>query len=170
MKRTDLWWLLAWPFYQLVSTARHEVSHAVVAALQGATVTEIRVLPSFRHEGFYWGYVTWSGGHTDWLVAAAPYLCDLALFVVFLPLCLLATRAPRWLWINAWIIGLLSPLIDTAFNYSKLLRGGMGDVGELAGRFPPARIHILFLAVIVFYLVGIWFAWRTYNRAGETRA
>jgi hypothetical protein len=168
MKKTDLWWLLAWPFYQLVGTARHELCHAAIAAFQGARITEIRVLPSFRHEGFLWGYVTWTGGHTDWLVTAAPYLCDLALFLIFLPLCLLATRAPRWLWINALIIGLLSPLIDTAANYSKLFRRTTGDVNELAAQFPPAAIHLLFLAVLLFYLIGVWFAWRAYNRNART--
>ena len=57
MKKTDLWWLLAWPVYQLVGTARHELSHAVVAVWHGARITQIEVLPSFQPEGFRWGYV-----------------------------------------------------------------------------------------------------------------
>jgi hypothetical protein len=164
MKRTDLWWLLAWPVYQVVGTARHEISHAVVAVWQGATITRVEVLPSFHKEGLLWGYVAWTGGHTDAWVAAAPYLCDLAMFLVFLPLCMLAARAPRWLWINCFIVGLLSPLIDTAANYSKLFRRNAGDVHELVTQFSPAAIHAVFLAAMVFYLVGIWFAWRAYNR------
>ncbi len=164
LRKTDLWWLLAWPVYQLVGTARHELSHAVVAAWQGARITQIEVLPSFQQEGFLWGYVAWTGGHTNALVTAAPYLCDLAVFLVFLPLCLLAAQAPRWLWINCFIIGLLSPLVDTAANYSKLFRRSTGDVNELAAEFSPVMIHAIFLAALLFYLIGIRYAWRAYNR------
>ncbi len=164
MKRSDCWWLLAWPAYQLIGTARHELSHAAVAAWQGARITRIEILPSFQPEGFLWGYVNWRGGHVNALATAAPYFCDLALFVVFLPLCMLAVRAPRWLWINAFVIGLLSPLLDTAANYSKLFRRETGDVNELVARFSPAAIHAVFLAVMVFYLIGICVAWRAYNR------
>jgi hypothetical protein len=163
MKKSDLWWLLAWPVYQLIGTARHELSHAAVAAWQGARITQIQIFPSFRPQGFFWGYVTWTGGQTNALVTAAPYLCDLAVFLAFLPLCTLATRAPRWLWINAFIIGIVSPLIDTAFNYSKLFRCGAGDVNEFASRFPPVAIHWLFVATLVLYLTGSCFAWRAYN-------
>jgi hypothetical protein len=164
MKKSDLWWLLGWPVYQVIGTARHEVSHAVVAAWQGARITEIVVLPSFQQEGLLWGYVNSTGGHTDALVTAAPYFCDLAVFLVFLPLCTLAVRAPRWLWINAFIIGLLSPLGDTAANYSKLFRRDVGDVNALVAEFSPVAMHAVFLAVMLFYLVGIWFAWRAYHR------
>ena len=163
MRRTDLGWLLAWPVYQLVGTARHELSHAAVAAWQGARITQIEILPSFQPEGLLWGYVNWTGGHTNALVAAAPYLCDLAVFLVFLPLCLLAVRTPRWLWINCFIIGLLSPLIDTAANYSKLFRRNTGDVNELAAQFSPLMIHAIFLAVLLFYLIGISYVWRRHN-------
>ena len=164
MRRTDLWWLLALPVYQLIGTARHELCHAVVAACQGARITQIEILPSLRPEGFFWGYTAWTGGHVTALATAAPYLCDLALFLIFLPLCTFAVRAPRWLWINGFIIGLLSPLIDTAANYSKLFRGSTGDVNELAAQFSPVAIHAVFLAVLLFYFLGIWFAWRAHNR------
>jgi hypothetical protein len=164
MRKTDLWWLLGWPVYQVIGTARHELSHAVVAALQGARITKIEILPSFQPKGLLWGYVTWTGGQTDALVGAAPYLCDLVVFLLFLPLCVGAVRAPRWLWINGFIIGLLSPLVDTAANYSKLFWRSSGDVNELAARFSPLAIHAMFLAVMALYAAGIWFAWRAYHR------
>lgn len=164
MKKTDLWWLLGWPIYQLLGTARHELSHAAVAAWQGATITKIEILPSFRPGGFFWGYVEWTGGQTDALVVAAPYLCDVAVFLLFLPLCVLAVRMPRWLWINCFIVGLLSPLVDTAANYSKLFRGSSGDVGELAAHFSPLAMHAIYPAVMILYTLGIWFAWRAYHR------
>jgi len=155
MKKTDLCWLLGWPFYQLVGTARHELSHAVVAVLQGAQLTQLQILPSFDREGFLWGYVTWIGGHTNTLVTAAPYLCDFALFLIFLPLCMAALRAPRWLWINALIIGVLSPFVDTAANYSKFLLRDSGDVHELASHFSSLAVHLVFPAVLLFYLIGM---------------
>lgn len=170
MRKTDLWWLLALPIYQLIGTARHEVSHAIVAAAQGAHITRIVVLPSFQPEGFLWGYASWTGGHVTELATAAPYICDLAVFLLFLPLCALAVHSPRWLWINCFIIGLLSPLIDTAANYSKLFRRNIGDVNELVAQFPPAAIHAVFPAAILFYSVGIWFTWRAYHRNQEPPA
>jgi hypothetical protein len=164
MKKTDLWWLLGWPIYQLLGTARHELSHAVVAALQGARITKIEIFPSFQPDGFLWGYVAWTGGHTNALAISAPYLCDIAVFLLFLPLCMFVTRMPRWLWINCFILGLLSPFIDTAANYSKLFRRSSGDVNELVSQYSPFAMHSLFLTVMIFFLAGIRFAWRAYNR------
>ena len=140
MKKADLCWLLAWPIYQLVGTARHELSHAIVAALQRARITKIEILPSFQPHGFLWGYVEWTGGHTDALVTAAPYLCDFAMFLVFLPALHACRPGPCWLWINCFIVGLLSPLIDTAANYTKLFRRGSGGrESNLRRSSHPAR-------------------------------
>jgi hypothetical protein len=164
MKKTDLFWLLGWPVYQILGTARHELSHAAVAVWQGATIKHIEIFPSFRPEGFFWGYVSWTGGQTNWLVSAAPYWCDLAVFLAFLPLCAMAVRLPRWLWINLFIVGMISPLVDIAANYTKLFRHNTGDLGELAARSSPFAVHAVALAVIAFYLWGIWFVWRTYHR------
>jgi hypothetical protein len=76
----------------------------------------------------------------------------------------LPVRAPRWLWINGFIIGMLSPLIDTAANYSKLFRRNTGDVNELAAQFPPAAIHAVFLVIMLAYLLGICCVWRARGR------
>jgi hypothetical protein len=140
------------------------LSHAVVAALQGARITKIEIFPSFQPDGFLWGYVAWTGGHTNALAISAPYLCDIAVFLLFLPLCMFVTRMPRWLWINCFILGLLSPFIDTAANYSKLFRRSSGDVNELVSQYSPFAMHSLFLTVMIFFLAGIRFAWRAYNR------
>jgi hypothetical protein len=164
LKKSDLWWLLGWPVYQLLGTARHELSHAAVTVCQGARIEQIAIVPSFQPDGFLWGYVSWTGGQVTWLVAAAPYLVDLALYLAVLLVCLTAVRLRRWLWLNLFILGLLSPFVDTAANYSKLLRRPSGDVNELASQFSPVLIHSLFLAVMIFYLLGMWHALRVYHR------
>jgi hypothetical protein len=164
LKKTDLWWLLGWPVYQLLGTARHELSHAAVAVCQGARIEQIAIVPSFQSDGFLWGYVSWTGGRVTWLVAAAPYLVDFAFYLAVLFVCLTAFRLRRWLWLNLFILGLLSPFVDTAANYSKLFRRPAGDVNELASQFPPVLIHSLFLGVMLFYLLGMWHALRVYHR------
>jgi hypothetical protein len=65
---------------------------------------------------------------------------------------------------------MLSPLIDTAANYWKFLRRGLGDVNELAAQYPPLMIHAIFLGVLIFYLVAIGFAWNACNRKLRTNA
>lgn len=95
LKNTDLLWLLGWPVYQFFGTVRHELSHAAVAVWQGAHITKIEFFPSFQTEGFLWGYVNWTGGHVNSLVAVTPYLGDFFVFLLFLPICLYATRPRR---------------------------------------------------------------------------
>jgi hypothetical protein len=43
-QRSDLFWLLAYPLYQVIGTTRHEASHAV-AMEEGATIAQFVVLP-----------------------------------------------------------------------------------------------------------------------------
>jgi len=58
----------------LWTTARHEASHALVAWLEGAEISELRLLPGMHPElGFYFGYVMHSG-ETTWLTTAAPFV------------------------------------------------------------------------------------------------
>ena len=164
LKKTDLWWLLGWPIYQLLGTARHELSHALVAALQAQGLRESRFSARFSRKVSYGDTSHGPAGTRMRLVIAAPYLGDIAVFLLFLPLCMFATRIPRWLWINCFILGLLSPFIDTAANYSKLFRRSAGDVNELVSQFSPFLVHSLFLGVMIFYLVGMRRVWRVYHR------
>lgn len=153
MKKTDLWWLCGYPVYQVIGTIRHEMSHALGAVLQGATLTEISVLPSLHPQwGFFWGYVRWVGGHADWLTAAAPYFCDLIVAAACVPLCLRLRRLPRWLWLNLFILGLLSPFFNLAYNYLKVLLLHRGDVAHILAELPDVPVHLAFVAALL--LVG----------------
>jgi len=151
--RKDLLWLLAYPLYQLIGSLRHEASHALVAVLQGARIEEFVFWPSFTGSAFRWGYVSWSGS-TDWVATTAPYLCDLATFAFFFALC---TRWPwslHWLWVNLVAVGLVSPLVNSAFNYIVGLRG-RGDVAALFQDLPSPAVQTYFAATLLLYTVGL---------------
>ncbi len=170
MKRTDALWLLALPIYQVIGTARHELSHAAVGILQGTEVVEIEILPSIDpSEGLLWGYVQLSGGQVDWLMSAAPYLCDMLVFAIFLPLCICARSMPHWLYVNCFILGIVSPLVNTGYNYLKVFTGQYGDVDYLMFLFPDAAVHAAFLLSIAVFGTGAWMTARAHSRVDRTQ-
>jgi hypothetical protein len=154
LRKRDLLWLLAYPLYQVIGTLRHELSHALVAWLEGATITEFKFIPT---QG-YWGYVRWSGP-TDWLTLAAPYFVDLLTFVIFFWLCTSIKFHRHWLWLNAVIIGMLSPLVNTAYNYSGFIRG-TNDIGRLLQVLPPFAVHAYMVLTILLYCIGLWWVFK----------
>ena len=154
LHRKDLLWLLAYPLYQLIGSLRHEASHALVAVLQGARIQEFVSLPTRSGPTFRWGYVSWSGS-TSWVATAAPYLCDLAAFALFLLICARWRLRRHWVWVNLLAIGLVSPLVNSAYNYLNGLRG-CGDVGRLLGTLPWQVVHIYFAATLALYVAGLF--------------
>lgn len=153
MKKSDLLWVLAYPLYQLIGTVRHEAGHAVVAWLEGYPITKFVFWPT---EG-RWGYVVWDGP-----VAAislfGPYVLDLLTFLVALIVVTQGRFRRHWLWINVVILGMLSPFINSLYNYQGGLRGGSNDVGRLLGRWPPTFVHGYFLVTLALYLGGVVWA------------
>ncbi len=151
MRRKDFWWILAYPLYQLIGTLRHELSHAVVALMQGARIIEFVFWPT---QG-YWGYVNWEGSVTT-AVTAAPYICDLLTFVVFFLGCMtIRFGKRRWIWLNGVVVGIISPLVNSAYNY----RGGLygpNDVGKLLLAMRPVVVHSYFWLTMGLYLVGVF--------------
>ena len=117
---------------------------------QGARLVEFSVLPSQRG----WGYVRLDGGHVGWLMSAAPYVCDLLTFVIGY---IWSFRIPphrRWLFVNVFVIAVLSPLIDSVTNYLGVFYPG-GDVGYLARVLGAATVHGFFIAVFFLYAIAI---------------
>jgi len=153
MRRTDLVWLLAYPLYQLIGTFRHEASHAIAAILQGAVIEEFVFWPTWTDSRFRWGFARWSGT-TDWVVIAAPYLCDLATFIIFFVICTRVRFRRHWVWVNLVAIGLISPLVNSAYNYVNGIRGG-GDVARLFSALPNAVAHTHFVATLLVYCIGL---------------
>jgi len=156
--RRDLLWILAYPLYQLIGTFRHEGSHALAAVLQGATLERFVFWPTWSGSSFRWGYVSWSGA-TNWVAIAAPYLCDLATFVVFYLVCTRLCFKRHWVWVNLVAIGLISPLVNSAYNYVNGQRG-CGDVGRLPGPLPGPVVHAYFAVTLALYVAGLFLTLR----------
>lgn len=153
LARKDLVWLLATPLYILIGTLRHELSHAIVALLLGAKIEQFVFWPTWSEWGFRWGYVVWYGPPAL-RVAAAPYLCDLATFAVFFVICTRVRFRRHWVWVNLAIIGLISPLLNSAYNYVRGLMGS-GDVARLIEGLPDPLVHAYFAVTLCLYLVGL---------------
>ncbi|MBU0732278.1 M50 family metallopeptidase [Patescibacteria group bacterium] len=153
-QKKDAWWILAYPFYQIIGTIRHEGSHALAAMCESVKIEKFVFWPSFVNGKFNWGYVTWTQ-EVSWLVIAAPYLCDLAWFAAFFILLKKIKIKHHWIWINLLIIGLLSPLLDMLWNYFRLVLG-RGDIFKLLGALPDFSVHIFFIGTIIMFSVGIY--------------
>jgi hypothetical protein len=153
--KKDLLWLLLYPVYQTIGTFRHEGSHALAAMAEGAKLTDFVFWPSLDSGRLFWGYVSWEG-YTTWFTTAAPYFCDLLIFFVALLIILEAKPRRRWLWFNILIVGMLSPLANSAYNYSGGLAGSFNDVGELLRDLNPIGVHLYFALTLLFYAWGVY--------------
>ena len=160
LQKMDLLWILAYPLYQLTGTFRHEASHALVAVFQGARIEEFVFWPTWSGSTFSWGYMSWSGA-TNWVTTAAPYLCDLATFAVLYVICARLRFRRHWVWVNLVAIGLISPLVNSAYNYLNGLRD-RGDVAALLQELPSPTVHCYFAITLLLYAVGLaWMLWPT---------
>ncbi len=152
MRPRDAWWLLAYPVYQTIGTARHECSHAAVAWAQGARITRVVPWPQTDLGVFTWGYTAWDG-RTDWLTLAAPYLCDLVWFLGFLWLCpRVRNRALR---LNLVVIGLVSPLVNSGYQWVLGFSVPGSDVGQLRHLLPDPVVQAYFGLTLALYAVGL---------------
>ena len=175
---SDLLWALAYPVYQILGTLRHEASHALVGILQGAEITEFVFWPSVNEYGFYWGYVGYSGGETNWLFLAAPYFVDVLTFLVFFSICMWLRFRHKWVWLNLIVIGMISPLVNSFYNYWGS-EGSSNDVGRLFAELPRQLIHGYFIITLSLYVMGLLLvvrrsktvlSWKGVRRAtGEVR-
>ena len=154
MRKKDFLWLLAFPVYQTIGTTRHEGSHALAAMAEGAKVTKFVFWPNFDLGKFMWGYASWVGP-TTWFTRAAPYFCDLVIFFVALLIVLEAKPKPRWLWFNILIIGVGTPLLNSAINYFA----GYSDVRELLHDLNPIAVHLYFVLTLLFYAWGLYYCY-----------
>ena len=160
LRRGDWRWLLALPVYQTVSTFRHEGAHALMAMAQGARITEFVFWPTVEQKrGILWGHVSFDG-HTTWLMSAAPYLCDLATALLLLAVWVWARRLPRWVWLNLVILFLISPFIDSAYNYVGGTFRPHNDVAKLMRALPDLWVHLYFAVSLAFYGIATFVALR----------
>lgn len=178
IKIKDLFWLFAFPFYLVICIFRHEASHAISAILEGARIKKFVFWPTTVHGHFIWGYVMYSG-HTSWITTAAPYICDLATYLVFFIICPRIRFKHHWVWFNLVIIGLVSSTVNSAKNYIGAVTGisrSPNDVVYLLHRLPaelhalvvsnklptyiprivPFVVHFYFVATLLLYVVGLF--------------
>lgn len=132
-----------------MGTFRHEASHAVMAMIEGAKITEFVFWPTSG----YWGYVSWVGSVSA-ATTAAPYLCDFLTFTVFFVICMLVHFNRRWIWLNLIAIGIISPLVNSIHNYRSGL-SKLNDVGELMVSLTENIVHGYFWLTISVYVVGL---------------
>ena len=167
LKARDLLWLLAYPVYQVLGTIRHEGSHAVMGLIEGAHIRHFVFLPHVRESGLIrWGYVSFDGA-TTWITTAAPYFVDLLTFALFFTVCMYL-RLARWLWLNLVVIGMVSPLINSAYAYlGSFWRHN--DVTWLLRGVPPFAVHLYFAATMIGYLVGLRAVFRRSRTARRER-
>jgi hypothetical protein len=159
MKRKDLLWLLFFPAYLILGTLRHEGFHALAAAAEGAEIQEFVFWPSIGpRDKFYFGYVSWQGA-TTWVTTAAPYVGDLLTFVVGVLICTSFKIRRRGLWVNILIITMLSPLLNSAYNYMVGMRR-LNDIGSLLQALSPPVVHLYFALTMALYGSGFWFFFR----------
>ena len=159
MKKTDLLWALAYPIYQTIGTIRHEAGHALVAWLQSARITEFVFFPGRHGEIFYWGYVNWQGEIT-WTSLAGPYILDLLTFAVFFLICYKLPFKRHWLWLNLVIVGMISPLANSAYAYIRSFSASTNDVIRLLAALPAWPVHLYFIATLALYAIGLVLVFR----------
>lgn len=148
MRPKDLLWILAYPIYQLVGTLRHEAAHALAAVAFGGRITAFVFWPTPGR----WGYVSWTGP-SGFLTSAAPYLLDLATFLAAFVL-VGCWGMRRWVALNVIALGVLSPLVNSAYNYARRLRPH-SDVYRLLEQGDAAPIHAYFIATLGLYAAGL---------------
>ncbi len=159
MKKSDFLWLLAVPIYVLLGTIRHEGSHALMAWWEGASITKFVFWPSWGLGTFQWGYITYDGT-TGWLTLAAPYFCDALIFIVAAIL-LSKIVFPHWAALNIFIIGMVSPFVNSAYQYVRGIMG-VGDVANLLVALPLWVINAYFLVTLAVYVLVGWRVFRLY--------
>ena len=125
----------------VIVTLLHETAHALVAVVQGATITDFVFLPG--HHG--WGYVgfTFPEGakYSHWPIIAAPYLMWLTVASIA---GLLSLRKKPYRHRTAALIFIVLfaiPLGDILHAAIGHLLGGQNDFHQLLGQ--PSTIHYI---------------------------
>lgn len=138
----ECFWLLALPAYVVIGTVRHEASHALVGTMLGGHIERFVFLPSAR----FWGMVRFAAPQPPPLPTyAAPYVFDVLFLLACAWLCFRIPARLRQLWLNVVVLGVVSPVVDSTYNYVKaFIRGG--DVATLFQLVPWYLVHLWFIA------------------------
>ncbi|MEM6432208.1 MAG: M50 family metallopeptidase [Deinococcota bacterium] len=149
----------------LVTTFRHEGSHALATVLQGVELIEVRLLPGVREDvGFYFGYVIRGDGGT-WLIDAAPFISAVVWFLI--AYIILRNRTlPNRLWLLVFLIGIVSPLVDLIYNYQGGFWREGSDVADLLVSLPDVVVHLYFGVAIALCGLAARTLWLKHHHQG----
>ncbi len=151
--KRDLWWLFAAPLYLAIGTLRHEASHALAGRWIGLTISDFVWWPTDKG----WGYVRFEPTSATvhwWVMLAAPYMCDALLLLVTVVVCSKSRRLPRWAWVNLIAVGILSPIVDTLWNYKGFWKP-RNDVANIIRGYGAGWTHFAFAILLAGYVVGL---------------
>ncbi|NSW53738.1 MAG: hypothetical protein HPY85_14650 [Anaerolineae bacterium] len=153
--KKDSHWLYALPIYLLINSLRHQIANVIAVLLTGGRLTRFTLLPDFSPAGWLrFSNIQWVGGE-EWLILAAPYVADLITFVVFFLLLQRKVVQKRWLFINLLILGLLSPVFNSAYDYFSTVFVAT-DVSRIISHMPYEElVHLYFVLTLSFYVMAI---------------
>ena len=154
-KKSDLSWLLGVPVYILINSFRHELANMLMVLLTGGKLIQVSVFPVFSPGGWLkFGSILWEGG-IEWLILAAPYLCDLLFFSIFAYFTYKRPFKNHWLLLGLVIIGLFSPIFNSGYEYFSSIFVKT-DVTRIIELLPNEEVvHIYFVMTLAYYVLGL---------------
>lgn len=122
-------------------------------------MTEFVVIPGWHNQQLIFGYVRYQGTIT-WVTTAAPYLFDLLTYALIFPIGMRVVFQRHWVWLNVIILGLISPVVNSLYQYLKPVLGLRGDVAGLLEMLPAYAVHAYFLLTLLGYTYGLILVFR----------
>ncbi len=95
------------------------------------------------------------GGQISWLTFAAPYLGDALVFAAGYVWAFRIAPTRRWLFVNVFVVMMLSPLINTANNSVGGLASSGSDFFWLGRQFGAVAVTVASGLAIASYSYGI---------------
>jgi hypothetical protein len=136
--------------FTTVGIVRHEGSHLVWTYLAGDVVEKLSLLPSAKSLGS----VRVAGSGLSWGAGAAPYLVDWLFFATGAFWFIHARPRQAWVRITAIVIFMVSPVIDTVWNYIGMYWSRRSDFSILSALSSRGSVNILFAGLIAAYALG----------------
>lgn len=154
-KKSDLSWFLGLPIYILINSLRHELANMLMVLFTGGRLVQVSILPVFSPGGWLkFGSVQWEGG-VEWLILAAPYLCDLVFFTIFAYFTYQKRFKKHWLLLGLVIIGLFSPIFNTGYEYFSSIFVSTDVTRMIDLMLNEEIVHIYFVMTLAFYVLGL---------------
>ncbi|MBN2047984.1 MAG: hypothetical protein JW750_09090 [Anaerolineaceae bacterium] len=155
LRRKDLIWLYGLPVYLWLNSMRRGLALSLAVWIKGGAVEKFRLIPAVQFQGwFQFEQIAWRG-EPSLLIVAAPYLFDLLTFIIFYGMFTRFVFRRRWVFINLFIFGMISPIIHSMYHY---LLGGVweNDVSRIMNVYMQEPLaHVLFVLMIGFFALAI---------------